>query len=408
MPLRLRSIYRLRKAVQNSDAVRWMSSSSFQPNPAPKSQPGQIQNAANNELESDRVVVEIDEARDFIERCLRKLRVSQSHAAQMGDLLVTADHRGHFSHGLNRLDMYILDVKRNLTNLSGVPGIIKESASTALVDGNNLLGAVVGNFAMGVAMKKAKETGVGWVSARASNHFGIAGYYGLQAVREGLIGFAFCNTSPLAVPTRAKTLALGTNAMCVMAPAANGDYFALDMATTTVAIGKVELAMRTQQKVPPVWGVDKDGKETTDPEKIYVGGGLLPIGGLEGNGGYKGYALNVMVEIFCGILANAAFGPLVRPWTNPTSEANLGQCWGAIDPDCFGNGFRERLHGFLNILRHLEPADPSKPVLVPGDPERLHMDKCKRLGGIPYHINQIRHAEEVAQQLGVEPMRTQQ
>ncbi|OQV16955.1 putative Malate dehydrogenase [Hypsibius exemplaris] len=372
-------------------------------NLASQTRPAELEKSA---IEPERVVVAMDEAKSFIERCVRKGGVNTSHAEQLADVLVTGDYRGHFSHGLNRIDMYLGDLKKNLTNLSGVPCILKETVSTALVDGNNLMGPVVGNFAMDLAIRKAKDTGIGWVAARGSNHYGIAGYYGLQAIRSGLIGFSFTNTSPLAVPTRAKQTALGTNAFCVMAPAANGDYFALDMATTTVAIGKVELAMRTGQQVPLTWGVDKNGKETSNPADIYHGGGLLPIAGGEASGGYKGYGLNVLVEIFCGILGDAAFGPLVRSWQNPSTEANLGQCFGAIDPGCFGNNFAERLSAFLNILRYLEAADPKKPVLVAGDPERQHMAKCEELGGIPYHVNQITHSNEVARSLGVAPLQT--
>ncbi|XP_055344795.1 uncharacterized oxidoreductase YjmC-like [Paramacrobiotus metropolitanus] len=354
------------------------------------------------------IVVPSAEATSFIQRCMEKVGTHPEHARQLADVLVMGDHRGHFSHGLNRLDMYVRDIQSKTCNGDGVPVIVKESASTALIDGQNLLGPVVGRFAMAVAIRKAKESGVGWVAANASNHYGIAGYYGLQACKEGMIGMSFTNTSPFCVPTGGVYKTLGTNPICFAAPGVNGDDFVLDMATTTVAIGKVEIAMRKEQPVPSSWGLDKDGHESTDPEKIFHGGGLLPLGGAENTGGYKGYGLNVMVEILCGILSDAAFGPNIRSWTHPVGAANLGQGFVAIDPGRFADGFKERLQAFVNILRHLEPSDPSRPVQVAGDPERAHLRKCDSLGGIPYHVNQIRHAEELARQLGVAPMKTKE
>lgn len=157
----------------------------------------------------------------------------------MADLLIEADYRGHFSHGMNRLEMYINDLQAKTTDGNAVPFILKETPATAWVDGNNALGAVVGNFCMDLAMKKAKETGVGWVAAKGGNHYGIAGWYALKAIEQGLIGMSVTNTSPLMSPTRSKSAALGTNPISVGAPGLNGDSFVLDMATTAVAVGKV-------------------------------------------------------------------------------------------------------------------------------------------------------------------------
>ncbi|GAV00220.1 hypothetical protein RvY_11102 [Ramazzottius varieornatus] len=360
--------------------------------------------ASKQESDPPSVVVPVASANAFICRCLEKVGADPKHAKQMADVLIMGDTRGHFSHGLNRLDMYVNDLKGGRCRSKGEPKIVKEGASTALVDGQNLLGGVVGKFAMDTAIRKAKESGVGWVSAYGSNHYGIAGYYGLQAVAQGLIGISVTNTSPLCVPTRAKQNTLGTNPICFAAPGRNGDSFVLDMATTTVAIGKVELAMRKCQNIPEVWGVDKTGKPSTDPKKVYEEGGLLPLGGSEETGGYKGYGLNMMVEILCGILADAAFGPHVRSWNKPEGEARLGQGFIAVDPSHFAEGFQDRLQSFIDIMRHLPASDLFKPVLAPGDPERVHVAKCEKLGGIPYHQNQFDHAKELAQNLGVAPM----
>ncbi|TMS35064.1 hypothetical protein L596_002539 [Steinernema carpocapsae] len=184
-------------------------------------------------------VVPIEEVKRFIVDCMSKVGTDRSHAQQLADVLVCGDYRGHYSHGLNRLDMYVRDVDKKVCLGTGEPKILKERAASAWVDGNNLLGPVVGNFCIDLAIKKAKEAGVGWVVAKGSNHFGIAGWYTLRALEQGLIGMSFTNTSPIMYPTRSAKAALGTNPLSLAASGINGDSFVLDMATTTVAIGKL-------------------------------------------------------------------------------------------------------------------------------------------------------------------------
>jgi len=328
------------------------------------------------------------------------------HAHCLATNLVMADYRGHFSHGLNRLDMYVHDVETGITVSNVEPNVIRESAATAYVNGNNLLGPVVGNFCMDAAMTKAKETGIGFVVAKGSNHYGIAGYYSLQAIEKGLLGLSFTNTSPLVLPTRGRKVTLGTNPLTLAAPGKDGDSFVLDMATSAVALGKIELANVKKEKIPSGWGADSEGKECHDPEKVVSGGGLLPLGGSEVSSGYKGYGLAMLVEIFCGILGGAEFGPNIRRWKDTTRVANLGQCFIAINPDAFAPGFPERMQTLLDICRTTPLAAGETEVLVAGDPERKHMRKCDKEGGIKYHPNQIQLLGELAARLKVAPLAT--
>lgn len=347
-----------------------------------------------------RCLIQKAEVQAFIERCMIAVNTKPHHAQSLAEVLVEGDHRGHYSHGLNRMDMYVKDIQSGICSKDGEPVIEKESVATALVDGQNLLGPVVGNFCMDLALKKAKEAGVGWIVARGSNHYGIAGYYSTQALKKDMIGMSFTNTSPLVVPTRGKECTLGTNPISLAAPAKNGDSFVLDMATSAVALGKVELHHRKGEQIPIGWGLDCDGQMTSDPAKV-LSGGLVPIGGSEATGGYKGFGLGMMVEVFCGILAGAEFSKNIRTWKVTDKVANLGQCFVAIDPDKFASGFTERMSELLSIQRSLEPVEPGLPVLVAGDPERANMMKCEELGGIPYHLNVVNHMNEVAQSIGV-------
>ncbi|XP_014680662.1 PREDICTED: uncharacterized oxidoreductase YjmC-like [Priapulus caudatus] len=351
------------------------------------------------------VVVELDEVKQYMVRCMTKVGTKQAHAEALADVLLAADHRGHYSHGLNRLDMYVHDIRSKICRSDIEPSIIKETAATAYVNGNNVLGPVVGNFCTDLAIKKAKEAGIGWVVAKGSNHFGIAGWYSMRASDQGFLGMAFTDTSPLVVPTRARKPVLGTNPITLAAPAAEGDSFVLDMATSTCAVGKIELQHRKGLPIPNGWGVDSEGKEVNDPEKVLGSkGGLLPLGGTEISSGYKGYGLGMMVEVFCGILAGSAYGPNIRKWMNTTTEADLGQCFVAIDPDAFAPGFPDRMSDLMNICRTSQPIEGETEVLVAGDPERKHMEKCKNQGGVDYHPNQIAHMYELAKQLDVAPM----
>merc|ERR1739838_511977 len=337
----------------------------------------------------------------FIERCMVAVGTKPQHACSLAEVLVEGDMRGHYSHGLNRMDMYVKDIKSGICAKDGEPVIEKETVATALVDGRNLLGPVVGNFCMELAIRKAKEVGIGWVVAHGSNHYGIAGYYSTQALKENMIGMSYTNTSPLVVPTRAKECTLGTNPISVAAPANGGDSFVLDMATSAVALGKVELHHRRGDDIPEGWGCDAQGQIVTDPSKVLNGGGLVPIGGSEAAGGYKGYGLGMMVEGFCGILAGAEYSKHVRTWKVTNKVANLGQCFVAINPENFAPGFNDRMTDMLAIHRQLDPAVPDSPVLAAGDPERRNMEKCAEMGGIPYHLNVVDFMNNCARRIGV-------
>uniref|UniRef100_A0A1I8ADM1 Malate/L-lactate dehydrogenase n=1 Tax=Steinernema glaseri TaxID=37863 RepID=A0A1I8ADM1_9BILA len=352
--------------------------------------------------ESEEIVVSKKEIRSFILNCMEKIGCDDEHAQQLADILITSDYRGHYSHGIQRLHIYVNDVATGACDKAGAPKIIKEKGSTAWVDGNNLLGPVVGNFCMKLAVEKARDFGIGWVVAKNSNHFGIAGWYAMHAMNQGMVGMAFTNTSPCVFPTRSSQKSLGSNPICMAAPATNGDNFFLDMASTTVAYGKIEVAeKRGATKIPNGWGADPNGVETNDPKVVLGGGGLQPLGGQEANGGYKGTGLCMMVEIMCGIMAGSAFGKNIRQWQTTDQTADLGQCFVAIDPDCFAPGFAERLQSFIDETRDLTPLRENEPVLVAGDPERGHMAMCDELDGIVYKKSQVVHLLKLADNLDV-------
>ncbi|XP_069944768.1 uncharacterized oxidoreductase YjmC isoform X2 [Cherax quadricarinatus] len=336
--------------------------------------------------------------------CMMTQGVSRDRATTLAQVLVAADVRGHYSHGLHRLGHYINDVKNNLCDAGTTPTIVKESVSTALVDGNNGLGPVVGKFAMDLAIRKAQTTGIGWVCAKGSNHYGIAGWYTMRAAKQGLVGVSFTNTHPVVVPTRGKQGALGTNPISVAAPAEGDDSFVLDMSTSVVAYGKVEVAHTKNEAIPEGWAVDKHGCMTTSSAECLDGGFIMPLGGPELHSGYKGFGLSMMVEIFCGIMSGSSYGPNLNSLLRKDQPADLSHCFVAVNPAFFAPGFEERLGDLMSHCRNMEPIDTNKPVLVAGDPERARTDQVKKDGGITYHINQVKEAWQLAEYLGVSPM----
>lgn len=356
--------------------------------------------------EDPKAIVPVENLRKFCESVIVKAGAKPSHAQALAELIVAADHRGHFSHGLNRLDYYVDDIAKGNSELDKEPEIEKQGPSTALVNGNNCIGPVVGKMCIDLAIEKAKSSGIGWVSAHRSNHFGIAGWYSIRAMEQDLIGMAFCNSSPNMIHPRGKQRLLGTNPISVAAKGDNSDTFVLDMATTAVAQGKVELKKRLGNEAPQGWGVDRDGKPCTSTDEILYKGGLCPLGGAEETSGYKGFGLGMMVEMFCGILSGSKFGTQVRTWTDAgfSSEADLGQCFVAIDPSHFAPGFSGRLSELINQVKTSEPSEGHTDLLTPGDPEASHIRLCADLGGIPYHKKQVDFADWVADKYGVEKL----
>src|SRR5437016_6095495 len=234
------------------------------------------------------------------------------------DALVPAALRGTDSHGVGRLGRYVAGLKKGFMRPTDQSRIVKETKATALVDGGQSLGQVVGRKGMDLAIKKARDTAVGVVAVRNSNHYGIAGYYSLMALEHNLVGVSTTNAGPLVVPTFGRTAILGTNPISLAAPAMNEKAFVLDMATSTVPRGKVEVYNRLGKPMPHGWAVDETGRSSTDPKRVLdalanrLGGGLLPLGG-EGEelGGHKGYGVALMVEVRGGVLSAAATGPQV-------------------------------------------------------------------------------------------------
>jgi LDH2 family malate/lactate/ureidoglycolate dehydrogenase len=206
---------------------------------------------------------------------------------------------------------------------------------------------------------------------RRSNHYGIAGWYALRAASAGMIGMSLTNSSPLVAPTRARVPMIGTNPIAVAAPAGRFGSLCLDMATSTVPRGRIEVASRRGETLPVGWAIDAEGHPATTPAAA-LGGSLQPLGGGEETAGYKGYGLSLIVDLLTGVLGGAAFGPNIIPlFSTHDGIADLGQLFWVIDPAALGDdAFEARLEAYCAQLVEapLIPGAPGR-VLIPGEPE---------------------------------------
>ncbi len=315
---------------------------------------------------------------DFTKSVFQKIGCSTEHAETATKTLLSADLRGVDSHGVARLSGYVRLWEAKRVNATPDIRIIHETPSTAVVDGDSGLGLVVAPFAMQIAIEKAKNVGTGWVSVQHSNHFGIAAYHAMMALENEMIGIAMTNASPLVAPTFSIDKMLGTNPICVAAPAGDEPAFVADLATTTAANGKLEILQRKNLQTPDGWVQDKDGNISNDPNALKTGGALLPLGGDRDHGSHKGYALGAIVDIFSGLLSGANYAPWVPPFPAyvpmPSQQPGkgIGHFLGAMRIDAFrpAADFKKSMDHWIHGFRNAKTISGQEKVLIPGDPER--------------------------------------
>jgi LDH2 family malate/lactate/ureidoglycolate dehydrogenase len=349
-----------------------------------------------------------DQLLQFSKQIFLKIGCSESDASLAATVLLSADIRGVDSHGLARMSGYIRLWEAKRVNTSPHIQILHQTPSTATVDGDAGLGLVVAPAAMQIAIDKAKTAGTGWVSVQNSNHFGIAGFHAMMALKEDMIGISMTNASPLVSPTYSVERLLGTNPIAVAIPAGKQPAFVADMATTTAANGKLEILQRTNGAAPHGWVQDKQGQPTTDAHALKSGGALLPLGGDKEHGSHKGYALGAIVDIFSAILSGANYGPWVPPFPAyvPMPEnmpgKGIGHFFGAMRIDAFrpASEFKQHMDQWIEKFRSAQTAERYKNVLIPGDPER-EKEAERTKDGIPLLPAVVDDLEQLAARFGV-------
>ena len=297
----------------------------------------------------------------------------ENNAEQTSDVLAWADLHGVDSHGVSLLPGYDRSRRNGRIKLDAKPRITRQTPVSALVDGDGGLGHVPGRFAMQVAIDKAKQSGLAAVAVRNSAHFGACGFYTLMAAEAGLIGIACTSAGGIQVaPTFGKQARLGTDPWSFAAPSADGKPFLLDMATTTVAAGKLRNKQNENLPAPAGWVLTKEGLPSTDPSEARERGGFMTsLGGSPENSSYKGYSLAVMVNILASCLSGATLITDPMHLKKPHG-LDIGHFFMAIDPNLFREPgeFESDVAKFLGDLRATTPVDPAQPVMIAGDPQR--------------------------------------
>ena len=331
---------------------------------------------------------------DFTAACLEKLGLAAADARLVAETLVASNLRGVDSHGVVRLPHYATRLRNGTVKTRPQIAVRRTGPSAATVEGDAGMGQLVAARAMKEAIALARESGVGAVSARNSSHCGACAYFVELAVKENMIGVALTHTDSIMVPPGMKRIFLGSNPIAFGAPGADEPPVIIDMSTTHAAWGKVIVARQEGKPIPPDWGVDAQGKPTTNAERAV---GLAPTGG------HKGYALALMIEILCAQLSGVPFGlHVTKMYGELDKPRNLGHFMLALDVARFTDpqAFRSQIDLLLREIRSEEAADPARPPLAPGDPERLSAARRSR-EGVPLGEGVLAELNALAAQLGV-------
>ncbi len=343
----------------------------------------------------DLVRVKAEDLFDFCLSVLKCVAVKADDAEVIADTLVMADLRGVDSHGVARLMTYVERVNKGLIDSRAPIEVIRERGATALIDAHNNFGQVAAMRATHLAAEKARRFGVACVGIRNSNHFGIAAYYALKLTEQKLIGIISSNGPPAIAPWGGKTPMVGTNPLCIGFPADKNDSIILDMATSTVARGKIRLAALKKEKIPEAWAFDEEGNPTSDPIAA-LRGSLAPMGGP------KGYGLALSLDIVSGLLAGSNYLQDVKALDDFNGPSGTGSFIEAIDVESFVS-YQQYLENIIQYIKEIKDS-PKKvginEIFLPGEIERKEAKSRSELG-IPLSQEVLYELKKLAEKFGV-------
>ncbi len=354
--------------------------------------------------------VKFEDLKEFTQNIFSTFNLSSQDAGVCADILVMSDLRGIPSHGVARLKRYVDGMENGTIFPQAKPEIIKENPVTAAIEGNAGLGQLNGYFATKLAIQKAKTSCIGMVTVKNSNHYGIAGYYSMMILKENMIGISMTNSAPLVVPTFGKEMVIGTNPISFAVPTKKKRPFVLDMATSVVPRGKLEVYNREHKQMPEGWAVDTEGLVMTDPGTVLnnvlqrLGGGILPLGGAgELYSGYKGYGMAVLVDVLSGVLSGGAYANLVnKPKDGKPAPANVSHFFWAIDVNCFVDfdTFTTNMDDLVERITNSAKAKDEPHIYIHGEKEYNKHDEYMSKG-IPIQDTVFKTLGEIAEKRGV-------
>lgn len=351
------------------------------------------------EAKSTPVLVCAQDAEKFVQDVLVGNGVPPENAAIVAKCLVAADLRGVDTHGINRIPSYMERIRQGVLNAKASPTLQQVTPVVAQVDGQNGFGFVAARLGMDAAIRMAKEFGIGMVSVKHSNHFGMSAWVVQQALDAGLMSLVFTNSSPALPVWGGREKLMGVSPLACGAPAGQSKPFILDMAPSVAARGKIYKALRRGEKIPRDWALDAEGQQTDDPASA-LQGVMLPMGGP------KGSALAIMMDVFSGVLSGSAFaGHVTNPY-DPSKPADVGHFLVAIKPDLFMSleDFKERMDYLYQRVVGSEKMAGVERVYFPGEIEQLRQEERER-NGIPYVETEVAALNKEAKLVGADDIK---
>lgn len=341
-----------------------------------------------------------EDAELFSVSLLTQYGVELGNAQIIAGCLVAADLRGIDTHGINRLPSYLARVRAGVLAADAVPEMKQITPAVAQIDGHNGFGFLSASLGIDTAILMAQTYGIGMVSIKNSNHFGMSAWVVQRAIDQNMMSLVFTNSSPALPAWGGKDRLLGVSPIACGAPGPSGGKpFILDMAPSVAARGKIYKALRRGEQIPEGWALDADGGPTTDPQAA-LGGTMLPMGGPKGSG------LAIMMDVFSGVLSGSAFAGGVTNPHDPSKAANVGHFLVAIRPDLFMGleEFRDRMQVLYDKVVGSSKMAGVDRIFFPGEIEQL-TEVERKLGGIPFKRSEVESLNAEAARVGSERLR---
>ena len=351
-------------------------------------------------MENNKVrLISFADLKSFCKQVYQRVGVPDDEADIVADLLVRADLRGVETHGVTRLPIYIQRLQRGYVRAECKMTTVREKGATAFIEAHGSMGHVVSYKAMEMAIQKAMEFGMGWVSVRDSGHFGVAGLFPMMALQKDFIGYVVTNSAPIMAPYGGRDRILGNNPLSYAFPTAKYPPIVLDMSISVVSAGKLILCRKKGERIPLGWAYDKNGFPTEDPYEGYEGGGFLAA-----IGEYKGYGMILAHEMLTSILTGGKWTQHIKSLYEEDKTGIQGTCHSfmAIDPDCFvgREKFKKEMDRYIQTIKESRKAKNAAEILMPGEPEyRTEASRLKE--GIPLAPNTVKELIALSESFGI-------
>jgi LDH2 family malate/lactate/ureidoglycolate dehydrogenase len=343
--------------------------------------------------------ISFDALKLFCKQVYQRVGVPENEAEIVAHFLARSDLRGVETHGVMRLPIYIQRLQKGYVRPVCKMTIIKEKGASAFIEAHGSMGHIVSNKAMEIAIQKATEHGIGWVSVKDSGHFGVAGLFSMMALEKDFIGYIVSNSAPMMAPWGGRERIIGNNPVSYAFPADKYLPVVLDFSCSVVSSGKLILCRKKGEKIPLGWAYDKNGLPTEDPYEGYEGGGsLAPIGG------YKGYGMVLVHEMLTSLLTGGKWTQHIKSLYEEDKTGIQGTCHSfmAIDPDCFigREKFKKDMDRYIKSVKESGKAKDVEEILMPGEPEyRTETNRLRE--GIPLSPNTVKELTLLGESLGV-------